>query len=519
MGLNPQVLATIGMGNNAEQMSQLNFVHGMGHGAVSSMALSLERDNRHMIGTVGNPSLIPGTNQAVQGLHNAMGSGMFGAPGIDGSLMNLNVQNSQGVPSMHASGSNPMYPTHPGQTPSLTSMGLNMMSHAHLDSLSPEKKERAIAAMKRRFDRGQFYGDSAQLRNGIPLAEGAPPNNANSLGPNPVLTADPNGNPSNPAANHAIGGTPATPGSQIDSSILNTRNMINNAASLGSLQPGLSLGAPQTSAAESQTSTRVTGPKSRPNDNDTANAGVIDNRNNSVAGIPNRGLQGNVMGPNVIGVGDHPANKLANSAMGGGVPVNGAGMNVINGNDQVLSTSAVGPQAGSIPPPMGAVTSLTPPATSGRRLWIGDIRMWGTSATHDVRCVAIAETMEGQPPIQDSQSWPKRLDCDHGKMRRIDVNELSGAQWFVRFVAVDEHGDELAQNRVTSELVQLMLQRNFAFEIPCTEQEGTPGSLLLFGMKMRTDLTLIGVFKPAKPDIDNDFMMMMDNVIPVAPKQ
>ncbi|KAI0563052.1 hypothetical protein FGB62_47g174 [Gracilaria domingensis] len=332
----------MGMGNNGDYMSELNFVHGLcGPGVVSSMALYLNRENRPVMGAVGNPAAVPGTNHAAQGLHTAVGSNALAASGIDGSLMNLNPQ---GVPNMLIPGANAIYPPHTGQPASLTPMGLNIMSNAQLNGLSPEKRAQAIDALQRRYDKEQFYGDGVQLRTGMSMAQGVPLNNA--IGPNSVLNVAPNGNPSNPAINRIIGETPATSGSQIYSSLLNTRNMINIAAAFGFYT-----------------------------------------------------ARENGMEPNAVDMIGLKANKLPGGAVGVGGFANRVGMNVMGGKDQALSTNTVGHQAGYVPTPIGAVPPTTPPATSERRLWMGTICLWGKAATHKVHCVAISGTMKGQPPI------------------------------------------------------------------------------------------------------------------------
>ncbi|KAI0560761.1 hypothetical protein FGB62_100g317 [Gracilaria domingensis] len=186
------------------------------------------------------------------------------------------------------------------------------------------------------------------------------------MGPNSVLNVAPNGNPSNPAINRIIGETPATSGSQIYSSLLNTRNMINIAAAFGFY------------------TARVTGPEPRAHDKDTTTGNVLDNGSNVVAGVLTAISQ---------------ANKLPGGAVGVGGFANRVGMNVMGGKDQALSTNTVGHQAGYVPTPIGAVPPTTPPATSERRLWMGTICVWGKAATHKVHCVAISGTMKGQPPI------------------------------------------------------------------------------------------------------------------------
>ncbi|CAN8064353.1 unnamed protein product [Agarophyton chilense] len=321
MDMTPQVLANMGMANSGDRMSQLGFVHVMGvPNVVSSMALSFDRDKAAMMEAVGNP-VAPGSNNAAQGLNDPMSSGMFGLHGMDGSNINMSVQKSQGVATMHMPGTSPMY--------------------------SGPTGERALEAMRRRVDR-QFYADGGQIRNIMAMGQSTPGNSSNALGPKTALTTVPSGKTTNSGVNRVVGGIPATPGSQISDSIaFGARNMINTAVSMGPLQPGLPLGAPRTSAAESQTSTRVTRPKQHAHNGDATNPNILDNGNN-IANIGTGSLDTNGMGSNAAGMGSLPAGKLPDGAVGS-FGATGVSMNVMGGNDQILSSSTVGPQTGSIP--------------------------------------------------------------------------------------------------------------------------------------------------------------------------
>lgn len=159
----------------------------------------------------------------------------------------------------------------------------------------------------------------------------------------------------------------------------------------------------------------------------------------------------------------------------------------------------------------------------GMRIWKGNVQAHGQEGDLLVPCVGIRYNLQGKHVITDASSWPTLLHCDSSNLlphcKAMDHARSPTAQWYVRFVVVNENGNE-QRSKQLCEMVTFIESQKMAFGIRCNQPEGMAGTLYLWGMAVpNVGPSLLGVFIPTStgppaPDIGVDdfqqFMMMGD---------
>lgn len=237
-------------------------------------------------------------------------------------------------------------------------------------------------------------------------------------------------------------------------------------------------------------------------------------RAESVSSVPGRGgvMAGGLdtVGPNGVGLG-------INGDGGGMINDNNGGRVGSSSTQQNTGRSAPGPGRGLSENTGSGITGDDVP---GERIWEGGLQAQGDENQLLISCVAVRYTFAGKAPITDSSTWPSVLKCDkaHLKIYSTVMEHVKSptAQWYVRFTAIDDHGNE----REDGGFVQFVsvLKQQYAFEIRCNEGDGNPGTLYLWGMQKSFSHSLYGAYKPdvvpppqAPPPNDAELQYMMMN--------
>eukprot|EP00177_Eucheuma_denticulatum_P000257 GFKZ01000437.1.p1 GENE.GFKZ01000437.1~~GFKZ01000437.1.p1 ORF type:complete len:424 (-),score=60.50 GFKZ01000437.1:1123-2289(-) len=145
--------------------------------------------------------------------------------------------------------------------------------------------------------------------------------------------------------------------------------------------------------------------------------------------------------------------------------------------------------------------SVQPVLTHGedRRVWAGILHVRGQIADVRLKCAAVQYSVRSDVELVDGSGWCEELVFrkEVEKCGKDVVEEMNGAQWYVRFVEVDESGREKKQMYL-SHLAGLLEERDKVYAIECDKPGGTQGLLYMWGLRLPPyGLSLLGVFAPS----------------------
>lgn len=133
----------------------------------------------------------------------------------------------------------------------------------------------------------------------------------------------------------------------------------------------------------------------------------------------------------------------------------------------------------------------------GKCVWQGVVHVKGNRLDMQLSCMAVQDE---SGVLVDASGWPGKIVCDADALRVDEslVDEMNTAQWYVRFVVVDERGRAQADDKLVT-LVRGLEERGLVFEVRCEggEDGGTSGVLYVWGLNIPPHgSSLLGVFKP-----------------------
>lgn len=131
------------------------------------------------------------------------------------------------------------------------------------------------------------------------------------------------------------------------------------------------------------------------------------------------------------------------------------------------------------------------------QVWEGVLLVQGHRSNMNVTCVA---KQDEDAAFVDASGWPARLVCDAANLSKDQalVEEMNSAQWYVRFVRVNDNGREEDDSRLST-LVGIMERKRLVFKIRCEGdgKGGTKGALYIWGLNIPPHgRSMVGVFKP-----------------------
>ncbi len=135
-----------------------------------------------------------------------------------------------------------------------------------------------------------------------------------------------------------------------------------------------------------------------------------------------------------------------------------------------------------------------------RQKWRGNLQIKGLHNTALIPAVAVAYPTTTRPQVSDTQAWPSLFVLDSTTTTSCAsvfpfINEAA-SEWYVRIAPVDEDGNGKEDSRL-QHFLELIVQKQLAYEIDCDGIFGRQGTLYLWGMPIpEHGLSLLGVFRP-----------------------
>lgn len=135
------------------------------------------------------------------------------------------------------------------------------------------------------------------------------------------------------------------------------------------------------------------------------------------------------------------------------------------------------------------------------RIWSGKICVHGNRNEMWVQCVAIRSKFADKPDVKEASLWPKELICGAKDLKDMEnvLDDLcdSKAQWYVRFVSVNEDG-EIINCDLLRQVGKMMQMKKMVFAIKTSVDNKWSGTLYLLGMQFMSDGEdcIAGVFCP-----------------------